>query len=375
MRKEEEGLESRQAGSGAAQVPVRETTLSRFVRRALLGMRYSEGRELLSPGSRERQPAASGAGFDVNSPDFASRVSSPPGGKPLDPATKQSMERGFGRSFDPVRVHDDTVADEMSEAIGAKAFTAGDHIFFARGAYDTRSRSGRQLLAHELTHTIQQEGAPAVQGRLEIGAVSDPAEREADRVADEVVRRSESSERMPKEVQAAAQGSEEASARMNADIARFRATHDPKALSALRERLGESGSRVVQRSPLGTIRRMARAPSQRERALQAVQMGDEEMINDVYEFFYPGMPKPDPHNPDAQRLAAAMVADAIEGSRMMDRVPRPGRPTPVWLLSQAVKAAWRIGRDEGIYIAVRNVVAARYRSHYEEMINDLPLSL
>jgi len=70
-------------------------------------MRYSEGRELLSPGSRERQPVASGAGCDVNSTGFASRMSSPPGGKPLDPVTKQSMEHGFGRSFDPVRVHDD----------------------------------------------------------------------------------------------------------------------------------------------------------------------------------------------------------------------------------------------------------------------------
>ena len=66
------------------------------------------------------------------------------------------MERAFGADFSGVRIHDGRDADDLSQRIQAKAFTIGGDIFFARGQYRPASTDGRALLAHELTHTVQQ---------------------------------------------------------------------------------------------------------------------------------------------------------------------------------------------------------------------------
>jgi hypothetical protein len=74
------------------------------------------------------------------------------GGDPLPPVVLQRMEALFGTQFRDVRVHTSTVAS----AIGAVAFTSGSHIHFAPGRYDPHSARGQQLVAHELTHVVQQ---------------------------------------------------------------------------------------------------------------------------------------------------------------------------------------------------------------------------
>jgi outer membrane protein OmpA-like peptidoglycan-associated protein len=87
-------------------------------------------------------------------------------GQPLNPQERALFESRFGRDFSQVRVHADAPAAEMAEHTGARAFTAGDDIVFGRGEYQPGSPGGRSLLAHELTHTVQQEGhvgAPALQ--------------------------------------------------------------------------------------------------------------------------------------------------------------------------------------------------------------------
>jgi len=66
------------------------------------------------------------------------------------------MEPRFGHDFSDVRVHTDVHAAESAQAVGARAYTVGRHIVFAEGQYDTGSEQGQELLAHELTHTIQQ---------------------------------------------------------------------------------------------------------------------------------------------------------------------------------------------------------------------------
>jgi len=68
------------------------------------------------------------------------------------------MEGSFGVSLDHVRVHADARAADLSRKLGAEAFTYGSHIYFGAGKFDEKSRSGNELLAHELTHTIQQQG-------------------------------------------------------------------------------------------------------------------------------------------------------------------------------------------------------------------------
>jgi hypothetical protein len=92
----------------------------------------------------------------------ASRLqNSQTGGASLEPAVQSFMESRFAADLSAVKVHTDDDAVQMNEALGAEAFTAGQHIYFDRGRYDPNSRSGNHLLAHELAHTLQQGYARA----------------------------------------------------------------------------------------------------------------------------------------------------------------------------------------------------------------------
>lgn len=79
-------------------------------------------------------------------------------GQPLDTATRSFMEPRFGYDFSKVRIHDDPVAHRGAKDINALAYTHQHNIVFARGRYQPKTKEGRQLLAHELTHVIQQNG-------------------------------------------------------------------------------------------------------------------------------------------------------------------------------------------------------------------------
>ncbi|MBK8924093.1 MAG: DUF4157 domain-containing protein [Saprospirales bacterium] len=78
------------------------------------------------------------------------------GGTPLPEDTRTQMESAFGTDFSTVRVHTGNEAGKMSESINAQAFTQGSDIYFNAGKYNTGSTEGKKLLAHELTHTVQQ---------------------------------------------------------------------------------------------------------------------------------------------------------------------------------------------------------------------------
>lgn len=78
------------------------------------------------------------------------------GGSSLPMATRQRMESGFGADFSGVRIHTGANAIQMNRSIGAQAFTYGNNIYFNQGNYNPGTRYGDQLLAHELTHTVQQ---------------------------------------------------------------------------------------------------------------------------------------------------------------------------------------------------------------------------
>lgn len=98
------------------------------------------------------------------------------GGRPLSPSARSFFEPRFGRSFGDVRVHTGARADDAARTLNARAFTVGRHLVFSRGAYEPRSDSGKALLAHELAHTVQQEGStrPLVQ-RISYGRGSPPS--------------------------------------------------------------------------------------------------------------------------------------------------------------------------------------------------------
>lgn len=89
-------------------------------------------------------------------------------GQPLDRSTRSFMESGFGSDFSNVRVHTGPRAASAARAVNALAYTVGHDIVFAHGQYSPDTTEGRKLLAHELTHVLQQSAglAPAAGGAL-----------------------------------------------------------------------------------------------------------------------------------------------------------------------------------------------------------------
>jgi len=100
-----------------------------------------------------------GGGFEAP-PQIARQLAeSRSSGDRLPERVLTDMNRAFGHAFDDVRVHTDRDAAEMSSALNAHAFTYGKDVYFNEGQFDPSSPRGRHLLAHELTHVIQQGGA------------------------------------------------------------------------------------------------------------------------------------------------------------------------------------------------------------------------
>jgi hypothetical protein len=92
------------------------------------------------------------------------------GGEPLAPSVRREMESALRTDFGAVRVHADGEADRLNRKIDAAAFTLGPDIFFRANAYQPESPEGRKLLAHELTHVVQQRAAQASTGLDHPGA-------------------------------------------------------------------------------------------------------------------------------------------------------------------------------------------------------------
>jgi hypothetical protein len=104
-------------------------------------------------------------------------------GQPLDAATRAFMEPRLGHDFSHVRVHSDAQAAESARAVNALAYTVGPQLVFATGQYSPQSTAGRGLIAHELTHVVQQQAATGSQSGSISHEANDAAEHEADQVA------------------------------------------------------------------------------------------------------------------------------------------------------------------------------------------------
>lgn len=142
---------------------------------------------VLQPGSRSRHAlATTSTPRSESTPADSRSIHSP--GDGLPPSVRSFFEPRLGERLDTVRVHTDGRAAALSEALDARAFTSGDHVYFADGAYSPKTAAGRRLLAHELAHTIQQRrgvgsSSRETHGTSEILAPNHPAEREARQVA------------------------------------------------------------------------------------------------------------------------------------------------------------------------------------------------
>ncbi|HWG99520.1 MAG TPA: DUF4157 domain-containing protein, partial [Pilimelia sp.] len=119
------------------------------------------------------------------------RVVNSGGGAPLPAELRADMEARFGTDFGDVRVHTDAAAHESARSVNAHAYTVGSNIVFQRDQYDPASDRGRHMLAHELTHVVQQRSGPVdgtdAGGGVRISDPSDRFEREAVANADRLM--------------------------------------------------------------------------------------------------------------------------------------------------------------------------------------------
>ena len=112
----------------------------------------------------EEIQAKSEGGITNDTSSLESKLSSNKGsGNPLSPKVENSMGSAFGADFSGVRIHTGSDSVQMNRQLGAQAFTHGNDIYFNQSKYNTDSTEGKHLLAHELTHTIQQKGIDTVQ--------------------------------------------------------------------------------------------------------------------------------------------------------------------------------------------------------------------
>lgn len=125
-----------------------------------------------SPLTRSRsaiqRSAGGGPGADPGPAPHQAISSARGSGRPIPAPVRAPLERSLDTDFSAVRVHTDSGADQLALGMGAVAFTTGQDIFFRRGRYDPDAQAGRRLLAHELTHVVQQQGmaAPGIQRKM-----------------------------------------------------------------------------------------------------------------------------------------------------------------------------------------------------------------
>jgi hypothetical protein len=108
--------------------------------------------------ARIRRVTASPSGETGTTPDSVDHALAG-SGKPLEPSLRRHMERRFGHDFSQVRVHSGAVAEQSTRDVNAKAYTVGRDIVFGTGSYEPSTHEGRRLIAHELTHVVQQSAS------------------------------------------------------------------------------------------------------------------------------------------------------------------------------------------------------------------------
>lgn len=134
-------------------------------------------------GKDKLQRKAAGGFNPRYAPAIVNKVLRAPG-QPLGGAARAFMEDRFAHSFGNVRIHTDAEAARSARAVGAAAYTVGRNVVFDHGRYAPDTASGRRLLAHELTHVVQQRGATAGgAGGLRIDSSHSAGEVEADRIS------------------------------------------------------------------------------------------------------------------------------------------------------------------------------------------------
>ena len=153
--------------SGHPLLRLQQTIGNRHVQRAIKLARAADGDEEVTPEFEQAIQSARGSG------------------QPLDSNVRAQMEPAFGADFSSVRVHTDNRADSLNRTVDARAFTTGRDIFFRQGEYKPGSTNGERLIAHELTHVVQQK-RDVYTRKFGISQPDDACEKEAKSVEDAI---------------------------------------------------------------------------------------------------------------------------------------------------------------------------------------------
>jgi len=180
--------------SSRAQIPMKPTAaparsftpapFGTLQRKCACGGSGSSGGDCEGCQKKKLQRSGAGRGPDTAPPIVHDVLRSP--GKPLDAQTRAYFEPRFGHDFSKVRLHTDSEAAESARSVNALAYTVGPQIVFGAGLYQPAAASGQRLLAHELTHVVQQKDHQPAGRALGVGLGSDSAEREAEHAASAV---------------------------------------------------------------------------------------------------------------------------------------------------------------------------------------------
>ncbi|MEH2008525.1 eCIS core domain-containing protein [Nostoc sp.] len=123
------------------------------VQREEMETKDNEARLMRSPILQRR---SSDGGMAIT-PDLEASINQARGGgQPMANNIRQPMEKAFGADFSGVKIHTNSQSDQLNQSIQARAFTTGQDVFFRQGEYNPASRGGQELIAHELTHVVQQ---------------------------------------------------------------------------------------------------------------------------------------------------------------------------------------------------------------------------
>lgn len=257
-------------------------------------------------------------------------------GRPLEPHVRREMEGYLRRDLRGVRVHTDGAAARVARGLGARAFTAGNNVVFAEGAYAPGTTNGREILVHELTHVVQQGGVRGA-GRGGAGVVDARAAEDVARRSGRAVRSGVPSPEAPREAPAAVlQGDVEEAIRREweslADL--FESDEEVPGPVVLAEGLATTAIRIRKvlddagalSDDSGAQGRMRRVGEELERAEREIP----ELVAEV----------------DVNRLAE--IHDALEemceGLEKVEQIPHPAeqRPRAVSELTRVTKAAGRL---------------------------------
>jgi hypothetical protein len=233
--------------------------------------------------------------------DLESRINSIKGrGQSLPGSARAFFEPRFGYNFSDVRIHTDAQAAESARAVNARAYTVGRDIVFETGQYAPGTAEGRKLLAHELTHVVQQIN------------VENTASQER-----QIIRR-------------------------NGLVIHERA---PLMVAPLLPLIVLGGAAILAAGLLSGCSRSEREETTRR--IEDLTPDDRQFIEETLRFFYRGQCMPQCINEQTVEVVRCLIPRASLCSEVMNLVPRPtARPTIVWLVSQSVKIAWRgIFRD------------------------------